>query len=62
MQKPTDSLSRTASWILRNKETKEVIAETFDPRVVAKLNTAKYEAVPILEYLVSLNQSISRAS
>jgi len=32
--------------------------ETFDPRKVAALNTAKYEAVPILEYLVALNKSL----
>ena len=44
------------SWILRNKATKEVIAETFDPKKVKYLNTDKYEAVPILEYLQSLNR------
>jgi len=46
----------TASWVLRNKLTKEVICETFDPRKVAALNTDKYEAVPIGEYLGSLNK------
>lgn len=46
---------RTASWVLRNKTTKEVICETFDVRKAAALNTEKYEAVPILEYLQSLN-------
>jgi len=46
---------KTASWILRNKQTKEVICETFDRRKVDALNTAKYEAVPILDYLVSIN-------
>lgn len=48
----------TASWILRDKATKAVICETFDPNKVAALNTAKYEAVPILDYLVELNQSV----
>ena len=47
---------KTASWILRNKTTKEVICETFDATKVAALNTEKYEAIPILEYLVSLNK------
>ena len=47
---------KTASWVLRNKITKEVICETFDARKVAALNTDKYETVPILEYLVSLNK------
>lgn len=46
---------RTASWIIRNKETKEVLFETFNPTVPQKLNAEKYEAVPILEYLQSLN-------
>lgn len=44
-----------ASWVIRNKLTGEVIMETFDPKKVAALNTAKYEAVPALDYLVSLN-------
>lgn len=47
---------RTASWVIRNKETGEVIAETFNRKVVEALNTAKYEAVPIGEYLASLNR------
>lgn len=46
---------KTASWVIRNKVTKEVVCETFDARKVSALNTAKYEAVPILEYLQSLN-------
>jgi hypothetical protein len=54
----TASLTRTVSWILRNKTTKEVICETFNERKVAALNTAKYEAVPILAYLQELNRSI----
>lgn len=49
---------KTASWVLRNKETKEVICETFNPRLVAVLNTAKYEAVPILEYLQEFNRGV----
>lgn len=48
----------TASWILRNKETGEVIMETFDKAKVAALNTAKYEAVPIQEYLGAMNGGI----
>jgi capsid portal protein len=45
----------TASWVIRNKVTEEVIFETFNQKIVDKLNTDKYEAVPILDYLVSLN-------
>jgi hypothetical protein len=46
---------KTASWVIREKSTGKVICETFNPSVVAALNVDKYEAVPILEYLVSLN-------
>jgi len=44
------------SWILRNKKTKEVVMETFDPKKVKALNTDKYEAVPIAEYLHSFSK------
>ncbi len=47
---------KTASWVLREKATGRVIAETFSPKVVAALNTEKYEAVPIHAYLASLNR------
>lgn len=46
----------TASWIIRNIATREVICETYSKAMVARLNTAKYEAVPIGEYLGSLNK------
>jgi hypothetical protein len=52
----TQSLSRTASWVIREKETGRFVIETFSERVVEVLNTQKYEAVPILEYLQSLNR------
>ena len=52
----------TKSWVIRNKTTNEVIMETFDTRKVAALNTAKYEAVPILEYLVALNKSLKSSA
>jgi hypothetical protein len=55
MDARTDSLKRTASWVIRNKETGEVVMETFDRKKVDALNTAKYEAVPIGEYLGSIN-------
>ena len=47
---------KSKSWVIRNKETREVIMETFSEKTVAALNTEKYEAVPIYEYLCSLNQ------
>ncbi len=43
------------SWIIRERATGQVIMETYSAKLVAALNTAKYEAVPIREYLASLN-------
>jgi hypothetical protein len=37
------------SWVIREKSTGRVICETFSAKAVAALNTAKYEAVPILD-------------
>ncbi len=51
----TSSLSRDSSWVIKNKVTGEVIMETFSKAKVDALNTAKYAAVPILQYLQSLN-------
>ena len=45
----------TTSWVIREKATGKVILETFVQSNVDALNTAKYEAVPILKYLASLN-------
>jgi hypothetical protein len=50
------SLLETASWVIREKATGRVIGETFNSKVLQVLNTARYEAVPILEYLQSLNR------
>lgn len=46
----------TASWVIREKATGKVILETFNAKAVAALNTAKYEAVPIQQYLSGLNK------
>ena len=43
------------SWVIRNKETGEVVLETSDKAKVNALNTAKYEAVPIGDHLASIN-------
>jgi hypothetical protein len=47
---------KTASWVIRNKVTGEIVAETFSKKAVEALNVAKYEAVPILQHLVALNK------
>jgi len=46
-----------ASWVIREKATKRVLFETFDYAKVAALNTEKYEAIPIRQYLAELNAS-----
>lgn len=46
---------KTASWIIREKATGAVVMETFNEKVIEKINAEKYEAVPILEYLASIN-------
>lgn len=46
---------KTASWVIREKVSKKVIMETFDPQLVAALSSKKYEAIPILQYLQSIN-------
>jgi hypothetical protein len=46
---------KTKSWVIRNKNTKVIIGEIFNQRIVDNLNTDKYEAIPILEYLQSIN-------
>lgn len=54
----TNSLSRTASWVIREKVSKAVLFETYNRMIVDRLNTEKYEAVPILQYLQEFNQSV----
>ena len=46
---------KSASWVIRERATGRVLFETFNARLVAALNTARYEAVPILAYLGSIN-------
>lgn len=48
---------RTASWVIRERATGRVILETFNAKLLDRLKP-EYEAVPILEYLQSLNRRI----
>ena len=45
----------TTSWVIVRLADGKAIAETFLPHVASSVNKAKYRAVPILEYLVSIN-------
>ena len=47
-----------ASWVIINKATGEGVFETFSPKLISRINAAKYEAVPILKYLQALNARI----
>lgn len=49
---------KTASWVLRERDSGYIIAETWDRSVVERLNKAKYEAIPIMKYLMDLNRDI----
>jgi hypothetical protein len=51
---PLDTTDK--SWVIKNKQTVEVMFETFDREKVKALNTDKYVAVPITEHLASLNK------
>lgn len=46
----------SASWVIREKSTGKVIAETFQSHVAQAINTEKYEAVPITQHLASLSE------
>lgn len=52
---PIRSHDVVASWVIREKGSTEAILETFSPTVVEKINTDKYEAIPIGQYLANLN-------
>lgn len=47
-----------ASWVIREKSTGRAVLEVWSASVAAKVNTAKYEAVPILQHLQELNRSL----
>lgn len=51
-------MRRTASWILRDKHTKQVVCETYLASMITKLNTSRYEAIAIGDYLESLNVAV----
>ncbi len=47
---------KTASWVIVRKDTGEAIFETFNEKLVSKINHQKFKAVPILDYLQELNR------
>lgn len=56
-------LQEPTSWAVREKDTGKTVMETSSADAVQKLNTDKYEAVPIVEHLANLNgQTYSKAA
>jgi hypothetical protein len=47
---------KTKSWVIVETKTKAVIFETFEAKTINALNKKKYSAIPILEYLQTLNK------
>ena len=48
------SLEETASWVIVEKSTGKAIMETFNANLAARVKS-EFKAVPILEYLQSIN-------
>ena len=51
------SPDRPASWVVVERETGRAVCEISGQSVADKINTAKYEAIPIVAYLQSLNRA-----
>ena len=47
------------SWVIKDNQTKEVVCEIFNEKLLNKLNTKKYEAVPVKEHLEQLNKELN---
>ena len=52
----TNSLSKTASWVIVRKSNGAAIFETFEKRTAEAINLNVYDVVPILQYLQGLNR------
>ena len=48
------------SWVVCEKESGRAVLETFSPKVAASVNLAKYEVLPVLDYLARLNNSVKQ--
>lgn len=47
---------KTASWVIVNIATNQAVFETFNENTARAVNARLYKAVPILEWLQSLNR------
>lgn len=51
----TETNKKPTSWVIIDRSTGNAVLETYN-EALTKLNQKKYKAVPILEYLQSLNK------
>ena len=56
------SLSTTSSWVVVRISDNQPILETFNPEVVSALNMEKYKAIPIYDWLASINRRIKEGT
>lgn len=52
------SLETAASWVIVRLSDHEPLFETWEPKIIAALKTDHYKAVPIYDWLASINQQI----
>jgi hypothetical protein len=48
------------SWTIVSRETGKAVLETWQPSVVAKVNTDKYEVLTTYDWLVRVNQFLAQ--
>ena len=48
------------SWVIVNKATNETICELWNIETVYYINTEKYKAIPVREYLENLNKQVKQ--
>lgn len=47
---------KPANWVIVNTETGKAVMETYSEGIARAVNEPKFKAVPILEWLCSLNE------
>ncbi len=47
------------SWVIVDRQNGTAVLETFSATLAAAVNRARYDVVPILEYLQELNRRIA---
>jgi hypothetical protein len=47
---------KTASWVIVSRQTGKAVLETFSEELAMAVNLHRYQVVPILEWLQSLNR------